>query len=370
VANRMKYVLLFSGLLVCTLAEFALACTAQAQPASAEQSYQVLVSIVGATNTFTPTNTATYTPTPTDTLLTPTPIPTCCNNVTGSAYAHCEATHPHELYVQYTLDNYCDHPVVGSGSLSLELRRISDGVWVIRYSPWSWDNYPFHTGYSSDSYTEVNWVLPPEYDAIRTHLHVTGECWEVDVVSAPSYPCYRGVNTYTPIPTNTDTPVPTDTYTPTPAGVINGHLTWQGVADANRPLVTGTLALCVSGSQQSFGPFNTDTNGFFTITTNLPDGVYHWFMKGGRHIANSSPTDGGDLVMSGRQATQEFGTQKSGNTDTNNIVNATDFGNLKVMFSSSGVRSADFDYNLIVSITDFNILKLTFGQSGHTLMCP
>lgn len=385
--------LLFGALMVCTLAGLGIACAAQAQPAFAEQRHQVLTSPAGGgtpttnlnhtktpTNTFTstptitptPSVTATSTPTPTDTLFTRTPTPTCCNNVTGSAYAGCGGGN-RGLEIDYTLGNSCDLPVVGSGSVSLEVRRASDGVWVVYYDYWSWNNYSFHTGSNHEWWSENNWPLPPEYDAIRAHLHVTGECWEVDFVSesVSGYSCYRGTATSTATPTNipTNTPVPTNTNTPIPA-VINGHLTWQGVSPANRPLVTGTLALCVSGSQQTFGTFNTDTNSFFTLTTGLPDGVYHWYIKGGRHLSNSAPDDGGDLIISGGQATQEFGTQKGGNTDTNNIVNASDFGNLKVMFGGSGVRSADFDYNQVINITDFNILKLTFGQSGHTLACP
>ncbi len=181
-------------------------------------------------------------------------------------------------------------------------------------------------------------------------------------------PTSTSTNTSIPTSTSTDTPVP-PTNTATPAGIINGHLTWQGVAAANRPLVTGTLTLCVSGSQQNFS-FTTDTSGNFTITTGLPDGTYHWQTKGGRHITSASPTDGTDLTISGGHATQEFGTQKGGNTNADNIVNATDFSNLKAQFGQSGVKSADFDYNQVVNASDFGILKGNFGQAGHAITCP
>src|SRR5205085_2698722 len=80
-------------------------------------------------------------------------------------------------------------------------------------------------------------------------------------------------------PTITGTP-PTFTPTPSATAIINGHLTWQGVAAVNRPSVTGTLQLCVNGSPQTF-PFTTNTSGNFTVTAFLYDGTYHWWTKGG-----------------------------------------------------------------------------------------
>src|SRR5205823_3167068 len=174
--------------------------------------------------------------------------------------------------------------------------------------------------------------------------------------------------TDTPIPTNTLTPIP-PTNTPTPAGIINGHLTWQGVAVANRPSVTGTLTLCVSGSQQSFS-FTTDTSGNFTVTTSLPDGTYHWTVKGGRHVSNSSPTDGTNLVISGGSATQEFGIQKGGDANADNVINSTDFNTLRSQFGQTGVKSADFDYNQVVNAPDFTFLTVNFGRLGHAITCP
>jgi len=164
-------------------------------------------------------------------------------------------------------------------------------------------------------------------------------------------------------------PTPTNTPTPSPTAIINGHLTWQDVFSNNRPSVTGTLLLCVSGSTQTFN-FTTDTGGYFTVTTFLPDGSYHWWIKGGRHISTSSPPDGADLVISGGQATQEFGTQKGGDANADNIVNILDFNQLKIQFGLAGVRSADFDYNLVVNASDFRFSKSNQGQAGHALTCP
>jgi len=148
-----------------------------------------------------------------------------------------------------------------------------------------------------------------------------------------------------------------------------GHLTWQGVATANRPLVTGTLAICVGAAPQNFN-FTTDTNGSFTVTTGLPDGTYHWRVKGGRHLSTSSPIDGTDLVISGGSATQEFGTQRGGDANADNVVNSTDFAVLRNDFGRSGVDSADFDYNQVVNSLDFTTLKSNFGQAGHNTTCP
>lgn len=159
------------------------------------------------------------------------------------------------------------------------------------------------------------------------------------------------------------------TNTCTPSGIVNGHLTWQSIAAANRPSVTGTLSICVNGAPQNFG-FTTDTNGNFTLNTSLPDGAYHWQVKGGRHLSNASPANGADMVISGGVATQEFGTQKGGDTNASNNVNSTDFNNLKNQFGQSGLKSADFDYSQTVNASDFNILKTNFGQDGHILICP
>lgn len=173
-------------------------------------------------------------------------------------------------------------------------------------------------------------------------------------------------------PTPTATPVgstPTVTPTPPAGGVVHGHLTWQNVAEANRPSVTGTLALCVSGSPQTYA-FTTDTNSTFTVTTGLSDGAYHWQVKGGRHISNASPDSGADLVISGGSGSHEFGTQRGGNTGADNIINTSDFTILKTTFGHPELRSADFNYDQLVNASDFNIMKTNFGQAGVELGCP
>jgi plastocyanin len=235
--------------------------------------------------------------------------------------------------------------------------------------------------------TTVHWTNDSERGRQHTTTSSTG-LWDSGVLevgqsfdftfntpgSYDYYDAFRGFTGTIVVGPNC-APTVTPTLTPTPAGVINGHLTWQAVAAANRPLVTGTLSLCVSGSQQTFG-ISTDTNGNFTISTGLPDGVYHWQTKGGRHLSNASPVDGSDLTISGGQATQEFGTQKGGdatgpgNSAPDNVVNTIDFTRLKNEFGQAGLLASDFDYTQVVNSTDFAILKSNFGQAGHVITCP
>jgi hypothetical protein len=78
------------------------------------------------------------------------------------------------------------------------------------------------------------------------------------------------------------------------------------------------------------------------------------------------------LVISGGHATQEFGTQKGGNTNpsVDNVINTLDFNTLKAQYGHSGVQASDFDYNLVINTLAFTIMKATFGQAGTTLTCP
>ncbi len=158
----------------------------------------------------------------------------------------------------------------------------------------------------------------------------------------------------------------------TPTAIINGHLTWQGITQPNitNTQVTGTLTLCNAPAPPTY-TFTTNSTGNFTITTGLPDGAYHWYTKGGRHVSSSSPTDGAPLVISGGHATYEFGTQLGGDTNGDNLANASDFNALKTQFNiANGQYSSDFDYNLRVNVLDFNMLKRNFNLSQHNLACP
>lgn len=156
-----------------------------------------------------------------------------------------------------------------------------------------------------------------------------------------------------------------------PLPIIEGNVTWQGVASANRQSVTGTLTLCVQGSAWPFS-FSTDSNGYFFLRYSFYDGSYNWSIKGGRHVSSSSPADGSAIVLVEGSAMKDFGTIRGGNATANNdnIVNSSDFTSLRTRFGLSGVWSSDFDYNQVVNSRDFSIIRSNFGQTGHSLMCP
>ncbi len=180
-----------------------------------------------------------------------------------------------------------------------------------------------------------------------------------------------------PTSTPTSTPVPatnTPTVTPAPAGVITGHLTWQGIAQTTpnprNTLVTGTLTICTGSTPNNF-TFHTDASGNFTVTTGLPNGGPNsWVIKGPRHLA----TRGSVTISGGVGSIGEAGTQRGGDVVTtgtnNNIVNASDFTALKGNFGQPGDRTSDIDFNGVTNALDFNILKGNFGQGGASLTCP
>lgn len=213
------------------------------------------------------------------------------------------------------------------------------------------------------------------------HPIMTGTVNVIASVCATNTP--TSTSTQTPTSTNTHTNTPTFTITVTPSGtptlsststpthtsVINGHLTWQGVSLANQPLVTGKLTLCVSGTTTTYD-VNTDTGGNFTIVSSLPDGVYHWQLKGDRYISSASPGSGTDLVISGGTATQEFGLQPGGDAGNDNVINISDANVLKSQFGHTGELASDFDYNQAVNAKDFSILRGNFAHAGFRLICP
>ncbi len=188
----------------------------------------------------------------------------------------------------------------------------------------------------------------------------------------PGGPTLTVTNSPTRIYTRTSTSTPTFTNTPTPVSIISGHLTWQGITqpDISNTQVTGTLALCNAEAPVTY-TFIADSRGNFTVTTNLRDGIYHWYTKGGRHVSSNSPTGGAHLVISGGHAIQEFGTQRGGDTNGDNLSNALDFNSLRTQFAlPDGEYSGDFDYNLRVNASDFNMLKQNFNLQQHSLVCP
>ncbi len=167
---------------------------------------------------------------------------------------------------------------------------------------------------------------------------------------------------------------PTSTPTQVAAGVITGHLTWQGIGQATpnprNTLVTGTLTICTGSTANNF-TFHTDASGNFTVTTGLPDGGPNtWIIKGPRHLA----TRGSVTISGGVGNIGEAGLQRGGDVVTtgtnNNIINASDFNTLKSNFGQGGDRPSDIDFNNVTNASDFNILKGNFGQAGAALTCP
>jgi hypothetical protein len=129
--------------------------------------------------------------------------------------------------------------------------------------------------------------------------------------------------------------------------------------------MTGTLTLCVGATPNVFSNIHTDTSGNFVVNTGLPNGVYTWVMTGAKNLSTR-----GTLTITGGVAVQDFGLQPAGETNGNNLVNATDFGNLRNQFGQAGDRNTDFDMNNVTNATDFNLLKNHFGQAGAAQTCP
>jgi hypothetical protein len=171
--------------------------------------------------------------------------------------------------------------------------------------------------------------------------------------------------------TSTPTNTPTGTPTPTPAGVIVGHVTWQGISQPNSRNngITATLSLCVGGASQSYSA-STDASGYFTVTTGLSDGSYNWRFKGYLNLANS-----GVLAITGGAAAVEMGTLRAGDCNNSDNVTVLDFNVVKNAFGRAAGDvgyddRADFNRDQLVNSQDFNFQKGNFGQFGAVLTCP
>lgn len=200
--------------------------------------------------------------------------------------------------------------------------------------------------------------------------------------------------------TPTTTPTSTPTGTPASAGVIIGHLTWQGIGQPDTRNIggIGTFIICVAGVGQSHSAY-TDASGFFTVTTGLPNGTYYWTFKGQINLANVGTATinaegrmqnaeytgfppervhsraAGSKAPNLQTTSVEMGLMRAGDANDDNIVDIVDFNTLKVSFGRSfgdpGYdASADFDRSETVDVFDFNLLKGNFGQSGSVLGCP
>ena len=151
-----------------------------------------------------------------------------------------------------------------------------------------------------------------------------------------------------------------------------GHVFWQGRAPA--PSFFQQLALTLTikmGATEVAYPFrNTDASGYFTVTANLPGGVYGWRVKNPKYLANA----GTFLLVRGTVIQVEMGTMRPGDCNDDNVVNAQDFIILKNTFGHqvgepSYDDSANFNGDLVVNVLDFNLMKPNFGRVAIRRYC-
>lgn len=166
-------------------------------------------------------------------------------------------------------------------------------------------------------------------------------------------------------------PTPTHTPTPIPPGVVEGHLTWHGIAQPhNRNTgITATLSICVDGVAHDF-TVSTGITGSFTVNTGLPSGTYNWRLKGHKSLATA-----GSIEISGGLTHQEFGTQLAGDSDNSNVVGAADFNILRNTFGLTSGQAGydergDFVNDRQVTVIDFNLQRGNFDISGAPANCP
>ena len=104
------------------------------------------------------------------------------------------------------------------------------------------------------------------------------------------------------------------------------------------------------------------------MITNLPNGTYNYLIKGRRSLASAGTLT---LPMFGMGANFEFGTQRAGDANNNNVITVQDFNLVKTEFGTSGSGlPADFNNDGVVNSLDFNLMKVNYGQAGASLTCP
>lgn len=231
--------------------------------------------------------------------------------------------------------------------------------------------YSVQGGFLNDIVAGTTATITPPATATSTVTRTPSATASATSAAATGTPTRTPTAVLTSTRTGTPTATRTGTATPAPQGVITGHLTWEGIAqpNANNVGLTGTLSLCVGGSAQNYG-ITTNLSGAFTVTTGLANGTYNYQLKGGRQLATN-----GALTLAGGSASPEMGTQRAGDADNNNLVDAVDFNILKGSFGRAVgdpnyVAAADFNNDAVVDALDFNLLKGTFGQAGAGLACP
>ena len=146
-----------------------------------------------------------------------------------------------------------------------------------------------------------------------------------------------------------------------------GHVIWQGRPAQPNALqqLPITLTLKSGTTEVNYPVQTTDSYGFFTVTTSLPNGSYTWRVKGPKYLANI-----GVVSLTGSPSTSvEMGLMRAGDCNNDNIINVIDFNILKATFGKGQGdpgydQRADFTGDNTVNILDFNLLKGNFGQGG------
>lgn len=132
-----------------------------------------------------------------------------------------------------------------------------------------------------------------------------------------------------------------------------------------------TLTIKSGAGEVNYPTTTTDSSGFFTVTADLPDGVYSWRVKGPKFLANS----GTFTLVRGTTIQVEMGLMRAGDANNDNRVSIADYGILHAsfgkMFGDPGYDDrADFTGDQVVNIQDLNLLKINFGTGGAPPITP
>lgn len=121
----------------------------------------------------------------------------------------------------------------------------------------------------------------------------------------------------------------------------------------------------------NYGFQNTDSSGFFTVTADLPDGLYNWRVKNPKYLASS----GTFTLVRGTVIQVEMGAMRAGDCNDDNVVNSADFVILKNTFGRLFGDPfyddrANYNGDLVVNAVDFNIIRINFGIGGAPPITP
>jgi hypothetical protein len=159
-----------------------------------------------------------------------------------------------------------------------------------------------------------------------------------------------------------------ETYMLTTGSSLVGQVLWQGrpapPAAANALPISLTLRLATTLTQ--YPGQTTDAQGVFTVPLGVAaTGVYTWWVKGPQFLATT-----GTLTFSGAPVTTvNFGLQRTGDANGDNLIDLSDFGLLRASFGRACGDPAydgraDFTGDCLVDVADFALLRDNFGAVG------